>query len=167
MRDLDAPDNDPPTSRPAAAAALLEHRVTRLETWRDAHATEFSAVKDDLWTLRQDVTVIRDRQGWLIAAAVLVLTAVVSGTGYVTTRIVLASLDTAAQTTQEERLEAIADVIEQGGLPRTKSGEPALAALQQALPRVRGISRSERAAACMRAETRAPYACRPRGDQAP
>ena len=134
---------------------LLEHRVTRLEQRLDEHG--------GLHQIRRDLGIVRDRQGWMLwgVAAVIMVTLGTGGT--VATRMILSALDTTARTAQEERLEAIADAIEQGDIPATSAGPPRLYALQQRLPQIRGITRAERAAACLRAETRVPGVCSPPG----
>mgnify|MGYP001822641412 CR=1 FL=1 len=152
------PDSEPGvhserTYQPATIP-LLEHRLSRVEQRLD----EFEPIKDDLYSIRRDLHVVRDRQGWLLWGVAAVIIAVLSGVGTITTRMILTALDTTAATVQEERLAAIAERIEAGDLPMTRDG-PRLYELQQALPGIRGISRAERAAACLRAETRVPGVC--------
>lgn len=152
---------EPLSERAAQPAnlALVEHRLSRIEETVTDHGERFKPLEDDLHTIRRDLIVVRDRQTWLIWGAALVLSTVIGGAATISTRMILDAVAVSERTAQVERLEALADVIEQGGIRRNADGTPALAELQRALPHVRGISRSERAAACLRAETRVPGVC--------
>lgn len=107
--------------------------------------------------MADDVHVMRDRQGWMLAVAAVIFAAIVSGVGYLMTRYIVTAMESGAAAASDARIEMIAETLEQTDLPKNRDGTPRLSALRAALPEVPGIKRRERAAACLRV----PGACEP------
>lgn len=134
----------------ATARSVIEMRLAGLEDGVVTLTDRISAMADDMHSIAGTVQVMKDRQGWMLAVVAVVFTGFVSAGFYVSTRVILTALDGRATAAQESRIEQIADVLEQSSLPRNRDGTPRLSALQSELPTVPGISRQERAAACLR-----------------